>query len=531
VGIRELRKLAEAAGLSVERATLVLELAAAAGLVVRHRPPAAGDGEVLPTEAYDDWNDLSVDQRWLELATAWTATPSFLALAGATDSSGKVRPALYDWGPLPMAVTHRRRVLAVLADLDPGVAPTRQSLLATVTWEAPAALALGPADAQRHVAWVLAEADLLGLVHADALSVLGRHLVTGEPAAAAALVAQHLEEVVPEVLLQADLTAIVPSMTAPTWRAQLEAMADVESKGAAIVYRFSEASVRRALDGGRSASELLAFLEVHAAKGVPQPLVYLVEDVARRHGRTRVGAVASYVRFEDEAAATETLRSRKTAGLGLRRIAPAVLVSDAPLARVLAALRAAGEFPVQEDATGAPVVASGTRRRAPGPHPGRRAGLGAPPWSGQGGTGAGGPAAWRDAARHLLESGAEPETAAVPGRPPLHVVRVGDSRRMGGGRLSPARGPSEGRPEEIGSDPDTVWEIAQRAFEHDWMVRVAVRDRRRRTPAIFDAMVTGLDDEGVQLFSFEIDAYDDLDVPLRQIAWIRVLTAEEEEMP
>ena len=41
----------------------------------------------------------------------------------------------------------------------------------------------------------------------------------------------------------------------------LGVLADVESKGGATVYRFTPESVRRALDAGRSASDLHAFLD------------------------------------------------------------------------------------------------------------------------------------------------------------------------------------------------------------------------------------------------------------------------------
>ena len=75
-------------------------------------------------------------------------------------------------------------------------------------------------------------------------------------------------------------------------RASLAMLADVESSGGATVYRFTESSVRRALDAGRSASECHAFLAAVSRTAVPQPLTYLIDDVARRHGRLRVGAAS-----------------------------------------------------------------------------------------------------------------------------------------------------------------------------------------------------------------------------------------------
>ena len=86
---------------------------------------------------------------------------------------------------------------------------------------------------------------------------------------------------------------------------------------------------------------------------VPQALTYLIDDVARRHGRLRAGVASSFVRCDDEALLAEVLASPVAGQLGLRRLAPTVAVSGAPLAEVLAALRGAGFAPAGEDAAGA----------------------------------------------------------------------------------------------------------------------------------------------------------------------------------
>ena len=90
-------------------------------------------------------------------------------------------------------------------------------------------------------------------------------------------------------LLQADLTVVVPGPPARDLAVELAAVADRESAGAASVFRVTEATVRRALDSGRSAGELHAFFAGHTKTPVPQGLTYLIDDVARRHGRLRVG--------------------------------------------------------------------------------------------------------------------------------------------------------------------------------------------------------------------------------------------------
>ncbi len=119
----------------------------------------------------------------------------------------------------------------------------------------------------------------------------------------------------------------------------------MESTGGATVYRVSEASVRRALDAGRTASDLHELFRSRSRTPVPQSLTYLIDDIARRHGRMRVGTAASYLRCDDEALLSEVLAAKKVAPLGLRRLAPTVLTSSAPVTEVLEVLRAAGLRP------------------------------------------------------------------------------------------------------------------------------------------------------------------------------------------
>jgi hypothetical protein len=130
------------------------------------------------------------------------------------------------------------------------------------------------------------------------------------------------------VLLQADLTAVAPGYLAPVLTEKLLLMADAEGQGPATIYRFSPVPSAGPWTPGQDAAALLEFLREHSATAVPQPLQYLVEDTAARHGRLRVGAAASFVQSEDEAALLELLQG-KPRGLGLVRIAPTVLVSMA----------------------------------------------------------------------------------------------------------------------------------------------------------------------------------------------------------
>jgi hypothetical protein len=182
---------------------------------------------------------------------------------------------------------------------------------------------------------------------------------------AAALLAPALPQPLDHVLLQADLTAVAPGPLRRSLAALLDLLADVESKGGATVYRFTPASVRRALDAGRSAAELHAFLTEHSRTPVPQPLSYLIDDVARRHGLLRVGAACAYLRCDDDALLTEILADRRSAPLGLRRLAPTVLAAQAAPEVLLERLRGMGYAPAAESAAGEVLVARADAHRTP----------------------------------------------------------------------------------------------------------------------------------------------------------------------
>ena len=129
-----------------------------------------------------------------------------------------------------------------------------------------------------------------------------------------------LPEPVDHVLAQPDLSLIAPGPLVAELADTLAVVADVESSGGATVFRVSESSVRRALDAGWSATDLHDFFARASRTPVPQALDYLIDDVARQHGRLRVGAIESYVRSDDHGLLSQVLNDRRT---GVGRAAPA----------------------------------------------------------------------------------------------------------------------------------------------------------------------------------------------------------------
>ncbi|WP_344442074.1 helicase C-terminal domain-containing protein [Kitasatospora nipponensis] len=371
VGVRDLKRAALALETGESQAAFWLELAYCAGLLApdgESGESAARTGEVwAPTPAYDLWLQQPVAERWTVLARAWLAASRVAGLVGAPDGKGKPRAAL---GPeldrVPAPAT-RRAVLSLLAALPPGSVADAAVLLPVQRWTRPLrGGAVGPdgLDLREHLThWTLAEAELLGVTGRGALAGHARALLAGQDPAPALdpLLPQPLDH----VILQPDLTAIAPGPLLTPLAQALSLCADIESKGGATVYRFTATSVRRALDAGRTAADLHAFLEQHSRTPVPQPLGYLIDDVARRHGVLRIGAASAYLRCDDPALLAEVLADRRAAELRLRLLAPTVLAAQAAPDTVLSVLRAMGYAPAAESAEGDLVITRPDSHRTP----------------------------------------------------------------------------------------------------------------------------------------------------------------------
>ncbi|WP_037856957.1 helicase-associated domain-containing protein [Streptomyces sp. NRRL S-340] len=416
LSVRDLKRTAVALDVSEPVAAFWLELAYAAGLL-------ASDGDVeeryAATPAHDEWLERPPADRWAHLAGAWLSATRTPGVVGGRDAKDRTLSALGPGLDRSAAPEVRRRVLSLLAGLPEGTAPDPESVLARLRWERPLR---GPQRDQDHdlrerlARWTLSEAELLGVTGRGALSAHGRALLGAPPAAApapaaeptgpgdklpvhhradaagapgavpsvspapavpsaaeqadsAAAAARLLAPLLPEpldhVLLQADLTAVAPGPLRRPLADVLGVLANVESKGGATVYRFTPASVRRALDAGRTAADLHAFLAQHSRTPVPQPLAYLIDDVARRHGHLRVGAASAYVRCDDDALLNEILADKRSAGLRLRRLAPTVLATPADPAALLEGLRAMGYAPAAESAEGDVLIARADSHRTP----------------------------------------------------------------------------------------------------------------------------------------------------------------------
>ena len=121
------------------------------------------------------------------------------------------------------------------------------------------------------------------------------------------------------LLVQSDLTAVVPGRPAPVLSELLERSSAVESRGGALTVRFTAESVRGALDAGLSADELVEALERFTPGPLPSTLTVLIDDVARRHGAVRVRGVSSLLRAPDPAVAAGLIADARLRDLELLR--------------------------------------------------------------------------------------------------------------------------------------------------------------------------------------------------------------------
>ena len=402
VSARALARTADALGLEADAAARIIEIAAAAGLLGLDEDGAAW----VPSSQAAGWLTDSLPQRWAPLALAWLGSARTPWLTGTRDDDGTLRAVLGPDLEAGWAARLRARVLALLGDLPPGASATPAFVRAALTWQSPRRTIPGGA-----ISAVLAEAETLGITGGGALTEAGRILarraaasldeqapglsggsggVSGpnhaeeaggdeqvEPlsddealTALEAALAADLPAAVEMILVQSDLTAIVPGRPAPELAALLERTSVVESRGGALTVRFTPESVRGALDVGYRAEEITQEIDRYSPTPLPNSLSVLIQDAARHHGAVRVRAVSALLRIGDEATAAGLLAEPRLKDLGLDQVAPGILVATASAGQVLRELRATGLAPVTEDTGGHLVIGPATAqqaRRAPEP--------------------------------------------------------------------------------------------------------------------------------------------------------------------
>lgn len=356
VGVRETKRIADTLETTTGTASWLLELGAGCGALTLD----ADTSRWMPADS--PWDSTERHTQWLFVVRSWLELERAPSLVGSPAPSGVAINALAAEGSRPDAPLVRRRMLEVLAELTaecplaepsasenvPGFTP--EQVIERLCWHQPRLAR----RFERLVPGMFAEAAHLGLLGAGSLTEAGTLISQDEAAQAQQVLAAALPAPVSHFVVQADLTAVAPGFLDPAVARELALLAVPEGQGPASTYRFSAESIRAGLDSGLDAPAILAFLRRHSLSGLPQPLVYLIEDAALRHGRVRVGTAVAYVRSDDEQALSDLLEDPRFSSLGLALIAPTVLVSTtATRGELEAALRSLGHHPTPDQSSSA----------------------------------------------------------------------------------------------------------------------------------------------------------------------------------
>ena len=354
LGIRDLKRSSEHLGVDENCIAFVAEVLYLGGLIVIDT-----DDQILPTNSFDIWMSRSLEERWSSLVNLWLETSRVSGLVGKAGEKNiaPLGPELDRAGIASM----RKVTLNILSENlenDPAI----KNLQEIIAWQMPQRF-----NAE-YIEWTLREAEWLGLTGQGALSEFGIAFLKGSDDLG---VERALPKPVDHILIQADNSAIAPGPLTVELANMIGTIADIESRGGASVYRFSESSIRRGLDHGQTGEQIKDFLKKTSKTPVPQPLEYLINDVAKRHGRLRVGIAQSYIRCEDEGLLTQILHDKKLESLRFRKLAPQVLVCDFEAGDVIATLREASYLPAAENASGILISAPAIRRAKSRPRPPR----------------------------------------------------------------------------------------------------------------------------------------------------------------
>ena len=358
LGVRDLKIISTHLGVDESCTAFVTELAYLASLI-----SIDADDRILPSNKFDIWLMQTPADRWQMLASQWLITSRVSGLVGRVEAKNVA--AL---GP-ELDRVNAARVRALTLELlreNQGIAPEWNSFKEVLSWRAPVRR---NSSLQEELAeWTLREAEWLGITGQGALSKFGAQFLDGDDLSS---INEDLPKTVDHILIQSDNTAIAPGPLEHEISQALAMMAEIESRGGATVYRFTESTIRRALDHGKTGDEIKTFLIKTSKTPMPQPLEYLIADVAKKHGKLRVGNTCSFIRCEDTALISQIMNDKKLEILALRRIAPEVVICDMDATDAMRVLRECGYLPAGESANGMILTGPRSNRALTKPRPPR----------------------------------------------------------------------------------------------------------------------------------------------------------------
>jgi hypothetical protein len=198
---------------------------------------------------------------------------------------------------------------------------------------------LGSASLEQSLAWIYPLSDTLGASKqlrltdfAEAIGLTSHGLpqpwftnvIEGDAKAAQLAISKHFPATSSRIIVQADLSVVAPGPLTLEIEKTLRTFLEADKVGLASHFRISALSLSYALETGLDVDQIRLTLVEHSGKPLPQPVEYLLADVAKRFGRLRVVAdetgASSFIEVHEPALAIELANDLRLRSLGLRQI-------------------------------------------------------------------------------------------------------------------------------------------------------------------------------------------------------------------
>ena len=193
----------------------------------------------------------------------------------------------------------------------------------------------------------------LSLLDGGVLTGLGEQALKSLDKAAIAL-AKSLPAPANKLIVQADLTITSPGPLSVELHRELDFFAESEDLGIAARFRLSTLSLTHALESGRSISEIENLLTKLSGKELPQPVVYLFNEVTGKLGHLviRSEPQGSIIEAKDPILLLQIANEAALTPLGFKKISETNLFSLADVEVVYFNLREAGYPAIIKNAAG-----------------------------------------------------------------------------------------------------------------------------------------------------------------------------------
>lgn len=267
----------------------------------------------------NNWFSSNTETRWQVLCDTW------LALLG-TDANGDLK--------------------SNFAELE------SVALGQSLSWIYPLSDALGASKQLRLTDF----AEAIGLTSHGLPQPWFGKVIEGKSKAAQLLIKGYFPTTSNRIIVQADLSVIAPGPLNLDIEKKLRAFLEADKVGLASHFRISALSLSYALETGLTVDQIRSTLTELSGKQLPQPVEYLLADVARRFGRLRVVAddsgTSSFIEVHEPALALELANDVRMRSLSLRQIEPLRLFTKFSTDVAYFTLRENGHLAVRVSAKG-----------------------------------------------------------------------------------------------------------------------------------------------------------------------------------